>query len=156
MAGLLWDTGEPLNRLVRDAIRGFGFEADLTEAGATYDVSARLTGGRLLIEVTGIEGHLTKASKKIAQVLNLWQTEAKPGDRVAIALNAYREQPLAAQQPLAPLTPDALALLTGLGAIVFTTGDLFKLWRLSLTDMDRARQRSNGLLSATAGSVQLT
>jgi hypothetical protein len=40
MAGLLWETGEPLNKLVRDAFREVGIPADVTPSGATYDVAA--------------------------------------------------------------------------------------------------------------------
>lgn len=42
MAALLWETGEPLNRVVRDAFRQIGFPAEGTVPGATYDVTVTL------------------------------------------------------------------------------------------------------------------
>lgn len=155
MAGLLWETGEPLNKLVRDAFRDIGFDADLTAAAATYDVMVKLPNRRLLIEVTGIEGQVNKGSKKIAQVLNVQQTEAKVGDRACVAVNAYRDRHPTERDKLELVTPDALALLIGLDAVVFTTSDLFRLWKLSRTDADRSRQEVESLHVAGAGIVRL-
>jgi len=97
---------------------------------------------RLLIEVTGIEGQITKASKKIAQVLDTLWTEAKEHDRVVVAVNAYRDKPPAERERLEVATSDAMALLTKLDAVVNTTTDLFRVWRAGLTDTKRPRPLS--------------
>jgi len=112
--------------------------------------------GRLLIEVTGIEGQINKGSKKIAQVLDAQQREAKSDDRVCVAVNAYRDQPIAERAKLESFTPDAIKLLTRLNAVVFTTTDLFRVWKLSLTDKVAAQRALLKLFDATAGFVNLT
>jgi hypothetical protein len=156
MAGLLWETGEPLNRLVRDTFRSAGLNAETTRPGMTYDVSVDLEGGRrLLVEVTGIEGQINKGSKKIAQVLSARQTEAKAGDRVGIVVNAHREKPIPEREASTVITDDALNLLEGLDAVVVTSTDLFRVWKLSLSNPDAARNELQQLHGAAAGLVRL-
>jgi hypothetical protein len=153
MAGLLWETGEPLNKLVRDAFREVGFKTELTPDGETYDVTVDLSQGRLLIEVTGLEGNITKASKKIAQVLHA-RTIARSDDRVGIVVNVYRERAIGERTTLEVASREALELLVGLNAFIVTTPDLFQLWKLARTDASQARQAVEGLRVASAGIVK--
>ena len=155
MAGLWWETGEALNKLVRNAFRDIGFQAEFTEPGATYDVTVQMVSARLLVEITGIEGQVNKGSKKIAQVLTVLQKELQAADRVCVAINAYRTIPPVDRQSLDLLTPEASDLLTRLGAVVFTTSDLFRVWKLSRTDANAARQHIASILGAPAGLFRL-
>ena len=153
MSGLLWETGEPLNRLVRDAFREIGFPAETTAPGATFDVVVSLSVGRLLVEVTGIDGAVNKASKKIAQVLNAKQSVAADGDRVCIAVNAHRTAPIEERKGREIVTRDALGLLVGLDAVVFTTSDLYRIWLLARTAPEAARSQVEAIRTARAGIV---
>jgi hypothetical protein len=155
MGALLYETGEPLTRVVRDAFRAVGFRAETTKPGETYDVEVGIGPGRLLIEVTGIEGQITKASKKIAQVVAALQEKAQAGDRVCIAVNAHRVLRLSERAQLDVLTRDASELLQRLNALVYTTADLFNVWKLSLSDPVGAKDQVERLLDAPAGLVRL-
>jgi hypothetical protein len=155
MAGLLYETGDPLERLVRDVFRELGFRADHTAAGATYDVDVALPSGRLLIEVTGIDGQINKGSKKITQVLSVIQTVAAGNDRICVAANVYRDRSLSDRRGLEITTKDALDLLTRLNAVVFTTADLFAVWKLSIVDQPAAAAKLQGLQTAPPGVVAL-
>jgi hypothetical protein len=108
MAGLLWETGEPLSRLVCDAFRAMVFEADLTPPGATYDVTVALAHSRLLIEVTGIEGKITNLRHPKKSAKSSMPSNQKQNPRTGcalplmpIAINRHR---LATNCPLLPLT----------------------------------------------------
>ncbi len=155
MAGLLFETGDALTRLVRDTFRGIGFQADITEPGRTYDVTVEIGTFRLLVEVTGIEGQINKQSKKINQVLAALQEGLKPTERVCVAVNACRDRPIADRHD-AVVTPEALSLLSGLNAVVFTTTDLFEMWKLSLSDPHRAKAAIERLPNAPAGIYRLS
>lgn len=152
LSGLLWQTGEPLNKIVRDAFRSFGYQAELTTAGATFDVDVTIGTGRLLLEVTGIEGQITKGSKKIAQVLEARRTVAQPGDRVGIVVNAFRERPLADRKALEVVTPEALALLIDLKAVIVTGAELFRLWKSAHAGAD-VRPKIDHLVTCPPGLV---
>ena len=64
MAGLLHLSGDPLERLVRDAFNDMGLPAQATKPGDTYDVAVKIGDARLLIEVTGIDGSINKGSRR--------------------------------------------------------------------------------------------
>ena len=55
MAGLMWEVGDSLAKLGRDAFRQVSLPAEITMPGETYDVTVTLPAGRLLIEVTNRE-----------------------------------------------------------------------------------------------------
>lgn len=138
IAGLLWETGEALNKIVRDAFREIGFVADLTSPGKTFDVTVTLPEGRLLVEVTGIDGQIVKASKKITQVLDAHRHEAQAGDRVCLLVNAYRQTEPQERAELEIVSPEALRLLVGLDAVILSSVDLFKIWKASRSRKDEA------------------
>ena len=137
MARLLWQTGHPLNEAVRDAFIAFGCHAEMTEPGATYDVTVTLATGqrRLLIEVTGIEGNIQKKSNKITQLLSAAQEVAEEHDRIILAVNAYRDRAVGERSELEIVTPNALKLLVRVGATVITTASVFETWKLSLANL---------------------
>jgi len=140
IGALLWQSGIPLNKAVKRFFDTLGFLATLTPDGATYDITVELGGGRrLLIEVTGIDSYINKASNKIGQVLATLQTEAKPSDRVVLAVNAHRQKPPAERANERVITDDALAILTGLKANVVTCSTLYDWWLRSLKDVGDAR-----------------
>ena len=151
ISSLLWHTGESLTIGVRDVFRTLGYEAELTPQGATYDVTVAVnSGARLLIEVTGIGGALKKDSNKIAQVLQAIQKEVSENDRVIVALNAFRGQPLV-QRNESVVTPDALSLLTGLKVNLVETKTLFNIWKQFLSEAASGSRRIEELYGFQGG-----
>ena len=142
IAGLLWQTGVPLNNSVKRCFDVLGFSATLTPPGETYDVLVELDSARrLLLEVTGVEGYITKKSHKIAQVLATQQEHQQEGDRVVIAVNEHRGKPPHSRQHLSVISPDALRILEGLRVNIVPTTTLYRLWQQSLQDAESARAR---------------
>ena len=147
IAGLLWQTGLPLNESVRDAFRQIGFDAELTPAAATYDVAANLgQNRRLLLEVTGIDGAIAKSSNKIAQILQTTTREAREGDRVVLAVNAFRQLPPEKRGEI--ITKDALDLVLGMKASIIATPWLYAVWELAASDPEGAKRRVQELYDA--------
>ena len=97
----------------------------MTEAGATYDVLVTLRPAeRLLIEVTGIDGYIQKQSSKMAQLVEAFQG-AKDGDKIVLAVNAYRATPPASRS--GPLVSENVErLLAGMEATVVSTSTLYE------------------------------
>jgi hypothetical protein len=147
IAGLLWQTGLPLNESVRDALRQVGFDAELTPTAATYDVTVGLgQNRRLLLEVTGIDGGIAKSSSKIAQILQTTTKEAREGDRVVLAVNAFRQVSPEKRDKI--ITKDALDLVLGMKASIITTVWLYGVWELAASDPDAAKRRVHDLYDA--------
>lgn len=157
VACLLWEQGDPLEDAVRDAFRDLGYEADRTAKAKTYDVLVKIgEGRRLLVEVGGMNGALKKDSTKIGQALQALQQEAGPGDHIVLAINAHREKPVAERSSLEPVSPEALALITGLRVSLITTADFFGLWKLAQTALDAARSRIQDLHAHEGGRFMVT
>jgi len=132
-SALLWQKGEKLETAVADTFSIAGFAVTQTIQGATYDllVSDQTRPERLLIEVTGTDGGLSKGSRKISQVVDALQTEHKPGDRIVLALNAQINKPPPERSDV--VTKDALSILGGLDVVIVLTPTLFDIWLLALT-----------------------
>jgi hypothetical protein len=152
IAGLLWETGEALVDGVCAALGSLGYQTQRTPKSHTYDVTVELDATRrLLIEVTGIDGTLKKDSNKIAQALQTIQQDARDGDRVVIAVNAFRTQSLQDRVGLEQVTDNALSLLSGLKVNVVTTAHLFEIWKQSLADLAAAKTRIDALHAHDGG-----
>ncbi len=137
---LLWQTGQPLVRAVRDVFAAMRFDAGLAENGASYDAHVQLDANRrLLLQVIGSSGPINKQSPKITQILQTIQQEATEHDRIVLVANVYCETPVR-DRTLEPVTPDALRLILGLGANLVVASTLFGLWKFSLQDLDDARK----------------
>lgn len=137
---VLWQTGSPLAQATRDLFNALHFDAELTSAGTNYDLSVKLDGGkRLLIEIVGSLGPVSKKSRQIAQALRAIQEDATDQDRVVIVANAFcGKAPSARKED--PAAADALRLIQGLGANFVTTSTLFGIWRYSLQNLQEAKK----------------
>lgn len=156
MAGLLWQTGRPLQEVVRDVFRSLGFAAELTSGESVHDVTVNLGDGRrLLVDVTGTDGNITKKSPTIRKTFEMTQDGADDGDRIVLAANVYCDRPLTDREWLDPATPDALMILTGLGSVLVTTVTLFRIWKLSTENPQAAADHVLQLHAATAGAFTL-
>jgi hypothetical protein len=152
IVGILWETGDALEQGVCDLFNDLGFVATRTTKGTTYDITVELGDNkRLLVEVGGIDGPLRKDSNKIAQVLQVEQNKASDTDRVVIALNAHRLQPLADRAKLGAVTPDALSLLSKLSATIILTPRLHEIWKRSPTARDAARKHRDQVYAHSGG-----
>jgi hypothetical protein len=137
---LLWQTGQPLNEAVANFFNQMGHGATLTAERATYDVTVDLgESRRLLIEVTGIEGSIQKKSPKIGQLFQTSQEEATDTDRVILAANVNRTKSASERSNLPAITPDALRLVSRLGANFVTTQTLYDIWKIGLHDRSLAQ-----------------
>jgi hypothetical protein len=137
---VLWQTGSALTRGIRDLFTALQFETEMTGHGTNYDLSVRMDSGRrLLVEVVGGTGAITKKSPQIAQALRAIQEDAGEKDRVVLVGNAFCEKPPAARKE-DPVAPDALRLIQGLGANFVATATLFGIWRYSLQNLQEARK----------------
>src|SRR5262245_32569915 len=135
---VLWQTGSALTRGIRDLFTALQFETEMIGHGSNYDLAVRMDGGRrLLVEVVGGTGAITKKSPQIAQALRAIQEDAGEKDRVVLVGNAFCEKPPAARKE-DPVAPDALRLIQGLGANFVTTATLFGIWRYSLQNLQEA------------------
>jgi hypothetical protein len=137
---VLWQTGSALTRGIRDLFTALQFETEMTGHGTNYDLAVRMDSGRrLLVEVVGGTGAITKKSPQIAQALRAIQEDAGEKDRVVLVGNAFCEKPPAARKE-DPVAPDALRLIQGLGANFVATSTLFGIWRYSLQNLQEARK----------------
>jgi hypothetical protein len=154
MVSLLWQTGHVLTEALVSLFRLTGIKAEATEPGATYDLTVTLDGGkRLLIEVTGIEGPIKKASPKFAQAFQALNEVAGEEDRVLIAVNAHRTIAPGDRPDL--VTADALRMLTRLGVTVVPTLAFYRVWEAAdAGDIAGAKRRLEGLHSAQAGILE--
>lgn len=88
-------------------------------------------------------------------MLEVRRAVAQPADRVGVVVNAYRERPVADRVALDIVSPEALALLTDLKAVIVTGMDLFLLWLATLEGID-ARPKIEGLMTNPPGLVRLS
>ena len=153
MGRLLYQTGQPLKEAVRDVFGLNGLQAELTAAESTYDVTVNLdTSKRLLVVVTGTDKKITNKSAEIRQVFETAQAITGEEDRLVLAANVQRERPVADREWLDSATPDALMLMTGLGAVFVTTATLFRIWKLSTENPQAATEHLLQLHAAAPGS----
>ena len=156
MGRLLWQAGQPLQHAVCRVFVAAGFEAFPAAVEAPYDVIVTLGDGkRLLVEVTSLEGPVTKTSPKVRQTFEAAQDGADSNDRIIIATNAYRERPVSDREEVDPFNSDALMILTGLGVVVVTTTTLYRIWCLSRESPEAAREYLLRLHSAPPGIFAL-
>src|SRR3954471_12397306 len=153
-ARLLWQVGPELGESLRDAFTALRYEAEAVPVGPTTLVTVRVDGrARLLLLPSSSTTAVQKKSAEISQVFQLLQEVAEGADRVVLVTNVEGDKPPADRS--AALAPDALALLTRMGASHVTGPTLFSLWKLSMEQMDRARSQVARLLADDAGTFEL-
>jgi hypothetical protein len=149
---VLWETGEPL----RDAV-GAVFVALKCEVDATPDTAGSIVvklgeSRRLLLVVSGAGSPIQKTDQELAQAFQAVQF-AGANDRVVIVANSEPATPPAGR-PDAVL-PDALDVLRRMGVDVVTTTTLFRLWRLSYEDQQKARKTLERLHEQDGGAFAI-
>ncbi len=132
---VLWETGEALRDSVRTLFAALKCEVDPTP-GDTGAIAVGLGGPRrLLLVVSGSGSPIQKTSEEITRSFKAVQF-AGANDRVVLVVNNHPTTPPANRPD--PIIPDALGVLQRMGADVLTTITLFRLWRVSLEDKQKA------------------
>ncbi len=152
IGSVLWETGEPL----RDAV-GTLFAALKCEVDPTPGDSGALPVGlggsrRLLLVVSGAGSPIQKTNEELARSFQAMQF-AGANDRVVLVVNNDPATPPADRPD--PILPDALGVLQRMGVDVLSTVTLFRLWRLSLEDQQKARKALDCLHAQDGGQFLL-
>jgi len=145
---VLWETGEPL----KDAV-GAVFSALKCQMNGTLATAGPMAvkigeSRRLLLVVSGAASPIQKTNEELAQAFQAVQF-ATAEDRVVLVVNNDPATPPADRPE--PVLPEALGMLHRMGVDVVTTATLFKLWRLSLEDQEKARKALERLHAQDGG-----
>jgi hypothetical protein len=150
---LLWQIGDPLAQAVRAVFLALKYEVD-SAAGAAPSLAVKLDDWRrLLIHVAESDGTIQRKSDEIAQLFDVLHRSAGDHDRVVLVTNGDRGRP--PKERSEAITPDALGFVERMGVNVLRTTDLFKLWRLSHEDGNRARAYVDRLHTQDGGAFQI-
>jgi hypothetical protein len=146
---LLWETGDPLREAVAAVFGALKCEADDTPGSPPGLIVAKLGDSRrLLLVVSGAASPIEKTSEELAQAFQAVQF-ATEDDRVVFVANSDPASPPADRPD--PVLPDALDVLQRMGVDVVTATTLFRLWRLSLEDQEKARKALERLHAQDGG-----
>jgi hypothetical protein len=153
---LLYQVGPDLGEAVRRVFAAMKFETEMMTGPVPSGIAVRLDARRrLLLVPSAATGAIQKKGPELAQVFQMVQEVADENvDRVALITNADPGTRPADRAPA--ITPDALALLTRMGATHLQASTLFALWKLSLTDAAYARAQVDRLYEQTAGTFELS
>ncbi len=149
---VLWETGEALRDAVAKLFADLKCEVDPTP-GDTGAIAVGLGGSRrLLLVVTGADSPIQKTNGELARSFQAVQF-AGANDRVVLVVNNHPATPPADRTD--PILPDALSILQRMGVNVLTTVMLFRLWRMSIVDQQKARKALDRLHSQDGGQFLL-
>ncbi|RPJ82236.1 MAG: hypothetical protein EHM13_09235 [Acidobacteria bacterium] len=149
---VLWETGDLLRNAVIAVFGELKCEVDATP-GTAGPIAVKLDEPRrLLLVVSGAASALQKTDEELARAFQAVQFAAAD-DRVVLVVNNDPAMPPAVRPD--PVLPDALDVLQRMGVDVMTTGTLFRLWRLSLEDQQKARKALERLHAQDGGPFVL-
>ncbi len=149
---VLWETGEALRDAVATLFAALKCEVDLTP-GDTGAIAVGLGGSRrLLLVVSGAGSSIQKTNGELARSFQAQQF-AGANDRVVLVVNNHPATPPADRPD--PIHPDALGVLQKMGVDVLTTVTLFRMWRLSIEDQQKARSALDRLHAQDGGRFLL-
>ena len=152
IACVLWETGEALRDAVGKLFAALKCEVD-PKPSDTRSIAVGLGGARrLLLVVSGASSPIQKTNEDLARSFQAVQF-AGTNDRVVLIVNNHPAIPPANRPD--PILPDALDILQRMGVDVLTTVTLFKLWRLSIENQQKARQALDHLHAQNGGQFLL-
>ena len=134
---LLWGSGPQLTEAVRDVFLALKFEAALMPGNAESGIVVRLDAGRVLLHVAPSAEVIKKKSAQLTYAFQLLHESAEERDRVVLLANSEPATPPADRGE--GIEPDALSLLRRIGTNFMASATMFRLWTLSLHDLERAR-----------------
>ncbi len=148
IGSVLWETGEALRDAVGTLFAALKCEIEPTP-GDTGAIAVSLGGSRrLLLVVSGTSSPIQKTDQELARSFQALQF-APANDRVVLVVNNHSALPPADRPD--PILPDALSVLQRMGVDVLTTVTLFRLWRVSLEDQQKARKMLDQLHAQDGG-----
>ena len=150
---LLWQIGDQLTQAVRAVFLALKYDVDSAASGTPCVVVKIDDWRRLLIHVAESDGTIQRKSGDVAQLFDLLHRTAGDQDRVVLVTNGDRSRP--PKDRAEAITPEALAFVQRMGVNVLRTVDLFKLWRLSHEDGNRARTYVDRLHMQDGGAFQI-
>ncbi len=146
---VLWEAGQPLSDAVC-ALFGVIKCDPGTTPGPAGAITVNLGGSRrLLLVVAGAVTPIEKTSEELARAFQAVQY-AEAGDWVVLVVNNDPATP--PQERPNPVLPEALGMLERMGVDVVTTGTLFRLWRLSCEDHQKAVKTLDRLHAQDGGA----
>jgi hypothetical protein len=149
---VLWETGEALRNAVGTLFAALKCKVD-PMADDTGGIAVGLGGARrLLLVVSGVGSPIQKTNQELARSFHAVQF-AGANDRVVLVVNNHPATP-PADRP-GPILPDALGVLQRMGVDVITTVTLFRLWRLSQEDRQKADKALDHLHAQDGGQFLL-
>ena len=152
IACVLWEADGPLRDAVCRLFAALKCEVDPTFSD-TGEIAVGLGGSRrLLLVISGADSPIEKRNEDLAHSFQAVQF-AGPSDRVVLVVNTNSATPPTDRPD--PILPDALAVLQKIGVDVLTTVTLFRLWRLSLDDQQKARRELDRLHAQDGGQFLL-
>jgi hypothetical protein len=135
---LLWDKGPALTQAVREAFAALQYEVEFMPDAPESSVAVKLGSNRqLLLHVMATEGPVKKKDPELARVFQMLHESDTDGTRVVLVVNSDPGKPPADRGD--GVGPDALTFLSRMGVNVVTTPVVFKLWWLSVQNVERAR-----------------
>ena len=149
---VLWETGAPLRDAVASVFAELKYELEPATTASGWMAVKLGDSRRLLILVADAPGPIHRTHDEITRAFQTVQF-AGTGDRVVFVVHSDAAKPPATRPD--PVLPDALALLDRMGVAVVTTVTLFRLWRLSLEDQQKARKTLERLESHEGGLFDL-
>jgi hypothetical protein len=145
---VMWEMGEVLTDAVKTLFAALKCDVD-SKPGNMPAIAVNLGGSRrLLLTVAGVSSPIQKTNEELTHSFQAVQ-HAGANDRVVLVVNSTPARS-PADRPT-PILPDALDVLQKMGVNVLTTVTLFRLWRQSLEDQQKARQALEYLYQQDGG-----
>jgi len=148
IARVLWETGAPLREAAIAVFAELKCEVDAGAGAGSPFVVKLADSSRLLVLVSDTQGPIHKTREEITRAFQVVQF-AEANDRVVFVAQNDPAAPPAERTDA--VLPDALGLLERMGVSVVTTATLFRLWRLSLEDQQKARKAVEHLQAHEGG-----
>jgi hypothetical protein len=149
---VLWETGEALKGAVGTLFAALKCEVDPTPSDTGAIVVGLGGTRRLLLVVSGAGSPIQKTNEELTRSFQAVQF-AGANDRVVLLVNNNPALPPADRPD--PVLPDALGVLQRMGVDVLTTVTLFRMWRLSIEDQQKARKALDRLHAQDGGQFLL-
>lgn len=145
---VMWAMGEVLTHAVKALFAALKCDVD-SKPGNMPAIAVSLGGSRrLLLIVAGVSSPIQKTNEELTRSFQAVQ-HAGEKDRVVLVVNSYPTRP-PADRPT-HILPDALDVLQKMGVNVVTTVTLFRLWRQSLENQQKAHQALDYLYQQDGG-----
>ncbi len=151
---LLYASGDILVQAAIKALQYLGLKAQPTEKGYTVDILAQTEdeARKFGFEVTGTNGSIKKASKKVGQVFEFERIKESSQKTVLIA-NTHNETPILERQAQEDFTQNVVNLLTPHHILLMTGWNLYRMVQDVMGNVKNQEDIIN-ILYSSAGILQ--